>query len=207
MILAFACLLSAASCSRDGRVIPKKKMAEIYADMFVADQWIGQNYKASRVADTSLFYESVLQRYGYTSEDYRKSVGHYMADPDRFARILRRTVLVLEDRMEEHKAELRKLKSQEAAAPDVMYDFDFSRIWIFDNGFPRQASRDSLGYFQGKQEYFILDLQNLVDPVKYGFETYFPQDSVITAGSPEPADTTAADDSVKAEGLAERISR
>ena len=92
-----AALLLMISCGGDGRVIPKKKMSEIYADMFTADQWISQNYKASRVADTTMVYEAIFEKYGYDSEDYRKSVDHYIQDPDRFARILRQTVLVLED--------------------------------------------------------------------------------------------------------------
>ncbi len=151
-------------CGRDGKVIPKKKMAEIYADMFVADQWINQNYKASRTADTTLVYEAVFRKYGYDADDYRASVEHYIDDPDRFARILRQTVLILDERISVQKAELKKLKSLEAQAPDSLIQFDFSRIWIFDSGYPRLTSRDSLGYFRDRQEYFILDLKPFADP-------------------------------------------
>lgn len=190
-----AALLLMISCGGDGRVIPKKKMSEIYADMFTADQWISQNYKASRVADTTMVYEAIFEKYGYDSEDYRKSVDHYIQDPDRFARILRQTVLVLEDRMADQKAELRKLKSLQAAQPDITFEFDFDSIWMFENGYPRLAGRDSLEYFVGKQEYFILDLKPLADPEEVsGPEIYFPQDSLIT---PDPVtDTLTAGDTL-----------
>ena len=192
-----AALFCAFSCGGDGRVIPRKKMSEIYADMFVADQWISQNYRASRVADTTMVYQAIFEKYGYDSTDYRKSVDHYIQDPDRFARILRRTVLVLEDRMAEQRIELRKLRSLEAAKPDITFEFDFDRIWLFENGHPRLASRDSLDYFTGRQEYFILDLKPLADPEEVsGPEIYFPQDSLIT---PDPVtDTLAAGDTLSA---------
>ena len=40
-ILAASLLLGA--CSR-GRVIPRSKMVDIYADMFMADQWLKGDY-------------------------------------------------------------------------------------------------------------------------------------------------------------------
>lgn len=185
------------SCGGDGRVIPKKKMSEIYADMFVADQWINQNYKAARVADTTIVYETIFEKYGYDSDDYRKSVDYYIQDPDRFARILRQTVLILEDRMSDQKAELRKLKSLEAAQPEITYRFDFDRVWLFENGWPRLADRDSLEYFIARREYFILDLRPLAKPDRYsGYRIYFPQDSLITPDTPARADSLSSCDSV-----------
>ena len=91
---AFAYLLPAAlsfifsvSCSRDEKVIPRDKMAQIYADMLLMDQWIIAHPEARRTADTTLVYEAVFERYGYDSDDYRASVGFYLQDPDRYARI------------------------------------------------------------------------------------------------------------------------
>ena len=160
-----AALLLMISCGGDGRVIPKKKMSEIYADMFTADQWISQNYKASRVADSRFWI-------ALSSSTIRIEV-----------------FIIL--------TELRKLKSLEAAKPDITFEFDFDRIWLFENGYPRLAGRDSLEYFVGKQEYFILDLKPLADSEEVsGPEIYFPQDSLIT---PDPVtDTLTAGDTLSA---------
>ena len=87
--------------------------------------------------------------------------------------------------------------SLQAAQPDITFEFDFDSIWIFENGYPRLAGRDSLEYFVGKQEYFILDLKPLADPEEVtGPEIYFPQDSLIT---PDPVtDTLTAGDTLSA---------
>lgn len=190
------------SCSDGGKVIPRKKMVSIYADMFVADQWLNQNYKAERVADTSFVYEAIFEKYGYDSEDYRASVDYYIQDPDRFARILRQTVLELEDRMDEQKAELRKLRASSGGGREVTYTFDFDRIWIFENGYPRVTVRDSLEYFRSKNEYFILDPKPLAEPQDYGMEVYFPQDTLtVTDTSQKDAPAEAGDSVIVADTL------
>ena len=190
------------SCSDGGKVILRKKMVSIYADMFVADQWLNQNYKAERVADTSFVYEAIFEKYGYDSEDYRASVDYYIQDPDRFARILRQTVLELEDRMDEQKAELRKLRASSGGGREVTYTFDFDRIWIFENGYPRVTVRDSLEYFRSKNEYFILDPKPLAEPQDYGMEVYFPQDTLtVTDTSQKDAPAEAGDSVIVADTL------
>lgn len=183
-------------------MIPRKKMVSIYADMFVADQWLNQNYKAERVADTSFVYEAIFEKYGYDSEDYRASVDYYIQDPDRFARILRQTVLELEDRMDEQRAELRKLRASSGGGREVTYTFDFDRIWIFENGYPRVTVRDSLEYFSSKNEYFILDPKPLAEPQDYGMEVYFPQDTLtVTDTSQKDAPAEARDSVIVADTL------
>lgn len=76
-----------ASCTRRAKVIPKSKLEKIYMEMLLVDQWIGIEWSNTRVADTSVVYEQIFEKYGYTSNDYRKSVSYYMEDPDRFAKI------------------------------------------------------------------------------------------------------------------------
>lgn len=90
----------ALSC-KGPRVIPAQTLSEIYADMFLADQWIGNNYSARRVADTSLFYEPIFHKYGYTTADYDASVRHYIEKPDDYAKILKSAALQL-DREAKH---------------------------------------------------------------------------------------------------------
>lgn len=71
------------------RVIPRGKLTDIYADMFLTDQWLRENPEVSKTADTLLVYEPIFRRYGYTTDDYLRSVEYYMQDPDRYAKILR----------------------------------------------------------------------------------------------------------------------
>lgn len=97
LILLAAIVIFVPSCKRDGaRVIPRSKLAKIYAEMFVTDQWIQSRPSLRTIADTSLVYEPILQKYGYDSDDYQYSIDHYMNDPERFSRILRSTAEILE---------------------------------------------------------------------------------------------------------------
>lgn len=82
------------------RVIPRDKLAHIYAEMLLADQWIKNDRKLTRQADTSLVYEAIFEKYGYTTEDYRKSVEQYMQDPERFSRIFEQTEEILNQRID-----------------------------------------------------------------------------------------------------------
>lgn len=77
----------AVSC-RGPRVIPRDKMVDIYCDMLLADQQLRDNNALRRQADTMLVYEAVFNRYGYDTDDYLLSVNHYLADPERYAKIL-----------------------------------------------------------------------------------------------------------------------
>lgn len=116
-----ACIITAVfffSCSNEGKVIPRAKMAEIYAEMFITDQWLNSDYKLRRMADTSLVYVGIFEKYGYTVSDYRRSMEHYMEDPDRYARILKQSTTIIEDRIKILKKEkdyLKKLSDSKAA--------------------------------------------------------------------------------------------
>ncbi len=117
-----------ASCRKDvAKVIPRGKMAKIYAEMLVTDQWITSTPGVRRIADTSLVYEPILESYGYTSADYRRSVDHYMNDPERFSRIFRTAGKILEDRL----VDLREEQARQAALellPKIESDF---KVWEY----------------------------------------------------------------------------
>lgn len=98
--------LVALSCSKGPRVIPRGKMARIYAEMLVTDQWINSTPSVRRMADTSLVYEPILRKYGYGTDDYIKSVEFYMDDPERYSRIFRTASEIIEDQI----VELERLK-------------------------------------------------------------------------------------------------
>lgn len=115
IMLMTAVFLLAVSCGRkEDKVIPRSKLAEIYAEMMLVDQWIMNNPGNRHIADTSLVYEPVLERYGYTSADYRKSVDVYMNDPERFSRILRTTAEILGEKLNALEDQKKEIEHQEA---------------------------------------------------------------------------------------------
>lgn len=112
---AVAVLLLVSSCNRDdAEVIPRGKLSEIYAEMLMTDQWITSTPGFRHIADTSLVYEPILEKYGYDSEDYRRTVDVYMDDPERFSRILRTTVALLDKRLEDLRKQEKILEEEEA---------------------------------------------------------------------------------------------
>ena len=96
-----AVLSAMAGCSGRTRIIPRDKLAHVYAEMFVADQWLNDHPSARRIADTSLFYEPIFRKYGYTTEDYLATVDEYISDPEKFSEVLAKSVAILEKQAQE----------------------------------------------------------------------------------------------------------
>lgn len=111
LIVAAAAL---AACSNDAKVIPAGTMSEIYADMLLADQWILDHAKERRVADTTLFYEPIFRKYGYTTADYQKSLHRYLGRPEKFDKIVTRA----NEKLEERKKCLENQQSLDQSKPE-----------------------------------------------------------------------------------------
>lgn len=95
-ILLVAMLVCMFSCKRGPRVIPRGDMTKIYAEMFLLDETISDSRELRRMADTSRVYEAVLEKYGYTVEDYLASQEKYILDAGRYVKMLKKAVRSLE---------------------------------------------------------------------------------------------------------------
>jgi len=69
------------SCSN--RSIPQKKLPRIIAEIYLADKYAGDMLrKPSAVSmDSIRIYEAVFNKYGYTSEDYKRTIDKYISRP------------------------------------------------------------------------------------------------------------------------------
>lgn len=76
------------ACGHRTRVIPEKKLVRIYHDMFLADQWLRDHPDARTEADTTLLFDPIFHRYGYTFEDYDRTVQYYLDHNERYVKIL-----------------------------------------------------------------------------------------------------------------------
>lgn len=86
--VALLCVFAFGACAREAKVIPARKMARIYREMLLADQWLADNPEKKTAADTTWFYEPIFEKYGYTLKDYQNSVDHYLNDPKRYAQMM-----------------------------------------------------------------------------------------------------------------------
>lgn len=116
----FLILLSFLSCSRTGKVLSVNRMAEIYADMFIADQWLRDNPASRRMVDTTLFYDPIFEMHDCSREDFVASVGYYIDKPDKFSKILKRSSQMIQS----DKNRFEKLSELEARAAEANKVFE-----------------------------------------------------------------------------------
>ena len=99
-----------ASCAGRPRVIPRRVLTDIYAEMFLADQWLNDHKTERSRADTMLFYDPIFKRYGYTFEDYDASVRHYLKDPEKFSKVFRDAANKLKDKRDVFRRKVEQLE-------------------------------------------------------------------------------------------------
>lgn len=134
-LLGSLCLVSLFSCSRGGKIIPEARMTEIYADMFLEDQWLTTFRKYRTMADTTLFYDPIFEKYGYDFEDFSRSVDYYVDHPEKYIKLLRKTEALLTKRREPFAEEVERQKKYMLGIVNAHYkriDFtDESVKWRF----------------------------------------------------------------------------
>lgn len=99
LLMIMALSLLAVSCRKDG-VIPRSDMSKIYAELFMVDQWLETHQSYYAAADTSVVYAEVFEKYGYTSDEFFRSVNYYVLDPERFEKMLKESRNILEKRLD-----------------------------------------------------------------------------------------------------------
>ena len=132
---------------RNGRVIPRNKMARIYAEMLLTDQWINDNWVQNRSADTSFVYRPILRRYGYDEKDWRKSVSKYIKDPDRYSRILKKSAAMLEAREKELRFRLDLINAAERLEQETAGYIPERLYWLAGMRNPDNFVEDGLVFY------------------------------------------------------------
>lgn len=182
------------SCSKEeARVIPRSKLTKIYAEMLVADQWIQTSSDKRMAADTMLVYEPILEKYGYTSADYRYTLNEYLNDPERFSRILRSVVDICDARiseLEEQQKLLDQLKDKEKNR--IPADFSLESRFPYLHGDARIQYYDSLAVEIDSltAEYRYCNI-NRSDTLYEGPAMVIQKDSLSVSDSLAAADTAA----------------
>lgn len=120
------------SCNRGPKLIPAETLSEIFARMYVEDQWIQKNPSVRRQADTSLVYDPLFEEFGYTFEDYNYTVDRYLLRPDRFEKVFQKTQEMLSRRYDE----LNAMKDIEQKNKELMRKlsgfYDNKDFWPFE---------------------------------------------------------------------------
>ena len=220
IVVLLAAVVMAVSCSERAEVIPRGKMAAIYAEMLMTDQWINSRPDVRRIADTSLVYEPILQKYGYDHQDYLKTVDEYMNDPERFARILRASGDIIEERLTDLRWELEQRNRLEALrkrieAMTIKSDFKAEEFfpYLFDEAYVHYYDSLVIEIDSVIQYYRFKDMPT-TDTLYEGVRMISPLDSLALADSLAAADSLALKDSLairdslaKVSGIAKKLSK
>jgi hypothetical protein len=74
-----ATLLILSSCNQG--LIPRGKLSKIISDIYLSDKYISSNQDMITIADSAMLYEPILNSYGYTSEDFLRTIAYYVERP------------------------------------------------------------------------------------------------------------------------------
>ena len=140
-------LLAVAACQRS-RIIPKDTLADIYTDMFLADQMVREENIPRVRMDTLLLYEAVFQKYGYNTDDYLNSVRFYLKDPERFAKVFENAAKRLQgevdalDKIIKHQAWLAsKMEAEYPLVDSLLAPFSKEAVYVGLARVERDTSR------------------------------------------------------------------
>ena len=181
LILALVLVL-VPSCRKDSaKVIPRSKLARIYAEMLVTDQWIISTPKIRNIADTSLVYDPILEKYGYTPEDYQQSVMYYLNDPERFSRILRTSGELLDKELKV----MRKQQAKILRIKALMASLTIPELVLFQKDFPDKDNynwSDSLKVrWDSLGNMWVTVREPRIDTVYEGIRLVVPVDTIEVA--------------------------
>ena len=129
ILISLAAAVCLCSCADRPKLIPADTLSDIYAQMYVSDQWLMKNHRARVTADTTLFYDGILQDFGYDFKDYDYSVRKYLENPEKMKKIFERTRECLEKRRKElsdMKAIVEKNRKIDLSLKDV---YEPSEFW------------------------------------------------------------------------------
>lgn len=166
-------------------MIPSRKMQKIYREMMLADQWINDNPDQWKKADTTWFYEPIFKKYGYNSDDYRRSVDHYLNDPERYVNMIEKVRLGLKTDADRLYSEIEKEKNLRLKADSIARSLGFFS--------PKDLS---LFYFRGNERCVGRGIEIVKDEKGcYRFESV-PGDTLFSGPGFVVKDSTSAFGSV-----------
>lgn len=120
-----AALFVVGGCAEEG-IIPRSDMALIISEMYLVDQVLEDNPKLKMQADSMLVYPAIMERNGYTLEEYEASMLYYMSEGESFNEILKDA----KERLGKREKELNRIVKETHSAK---YQLKFKEWWATDS--------------------------------------------------------------------------
>ncbi len=125
LILPVMVVTAVMGCGEEG-VISKGAMANIVAEMYLADQYIEKNPEMMGQTDSLAVYPAVIEKNGYTVEEYKASVRYYLQRDDEYNLILKSAMASMEEYVKELEEEVEKQVKMQRG-PDKWWALDSVR--------------------------------------------------------------------------------
>ena len=71
-------------------IIPRGKMADIYYDFYMADRYL-ESMSQLKLGDSVQIYIPIIEKHGYTFDEYKATVDYYLHKPEELTKIFRLT--------------------------------------------------------------------------------------------------------------------
>ncbi|NLB67771.1 MAG: DUF4296 domain-containing protein [Bacteroidales bacterium] len=140
-ILILLLLLTALSCGPRAD-IPEKKMIQIYYEISLLDNYVDYYPEMRAQSDSMRVYAPLLDKYGYTEEEFINSIHFYLRDPERFLKMIKAVETKLKER-EEYLTELQQADGDlDRPMMEEAVDFDEGAPVEEHIAFPEQEASD-----------------------------------------------------------------
>lgn len=120
-----AALFMFGGCKEEG-IIPSGDMSLIISEMYLVDQVLEDNPKLKMQADSMLVYPAIMERNGYTLEEFEASMLYYMSEGESFNEILSEA----KSRLGKREKELNRIIKETHSAK---YELKFKEWWATDS--------------------------------------------------------------------------
>ena len=138
-----AALLLLTACEVPLGIASRKEMAQILADVHLAEATVGQKYAYNDHSTKRAYFESVFAKHGITRDEFNESLEWYARHPRIFAEVYADAVDILEAKH----ADVDNYKFHPEANPEFRHVIDSLNIWLRPQSLQTTATRhDSLRF-------------------------------------------------------------
>ena len=187
VVLALALLM--ASCSHKPKLIPRDKLVKIHMEMLLADQWLKIENSFRRMADTSVVYGPILEKYKYNVDDYRYTVHQYLDQPEEFSKMFDETTELLRVKLDSLNRRIRA-KEKADSTMRALLAMDIPKPELYSKFFEKMYARDTISLVMDSMH--VYRLQEIIH------DTMFDGPRLVIKEPPVPDSLSAGVDSLLA---------
>ena len=197
-------------CNSCGKTIPQSKLPEIIAEIYLADKYVGtiRHSSYSIHLDSLKIYEPVFNKYGYTGEDYKRSIEKYISRPKKLKIYYEEAKSILEKRKEDIQPQVKEQQQKDSIINIYTFALGNNNLrnnyykkvqnskWILfpysDNRWPTKEVKTDIALpLQRKSSIFAKPTKELYTPFFFLHEKKKTSTDALSAALTEP--TSALD--------------